>query len=65
MFEPLTYLQAKFAYRVWFAINIVLLAAAMILLLRPHYSGLSSPTAWFLAALALIYPPVAYNSLWA
>jgi len=56
--EPLTKLSLERAYWLWTMLNVICLAVAMFLLLRPSVSGLSTPTAWSLAALGLLYLPV-------
>ncbi len=56
--EPLTKLPLERAYWLWTMLNVICLAVAMFLLLRPSVSGLSPPTAWSLAALGLLYSPV-------
>ena len=55
-FEPLTLLSLPQAFWLWTALNFAALVAALILLLRG--SGLGIWTAWTLAALSLLYPPV-------
>jgi Glycosyltransferase family 87 len=57
LFEPLTRFQPAIAFLIWQAINVFALALALILLLGPG-SGVSGPTAWTLAAIAIAYPAV-------
>ena len=58
-FEPLTLLSRFAAYKLWFFINIFALAISLILLLRD--STLAESDKWTLAALMILYPPIACN----
>jgi len=55
-FEPLTLLPLKQAFWIWEGLNLVALAASLVLLLKG--SGLSVWPALTIVALALLYPPV-------
>jgi Glycosyltransferase family 87 len=55
-FEPLTLLPLRQAFWLWTALNLAALVASLVLLLRG--SGLGVWTAFALAALAFLYPPV-------
>jgi hypothetical protein len=58
-FEPLTLLARFTAYKLWFFVNLVAFAITLILLLRD--SALKETEKWILAALIVLYPPVACN----
>jgi hypothetical protein len=58
-FEPLTFLTPFTAYWIWFAINVVSLAAAPGLLL--HRANVHGAFSWVVAGLMVLYPPVAQN----
>ena len=64
-FEPLSFLAPGKALALWLILNAAALTAALILLLQPKYSGLSSSTAWTVAALALLYQPTVENFAYA
>jgi Glycosyltransferase family 87 len=58
-FEPLTLLAPFTAYKLWFAVNLGAFAITLILLLRD--SALEEIDKWILAALIVLYPPIACN----
>lgn len=58
LFEPLTRLPLRDAYLLWQSLNLACMLAAILLLLGFH-SGLRLSTAFTLAALFVLYPPVA------
>jgi hypothetical protein len=58
-FEPLTLLSRFTAYKLWFFINVLALAITLIVLL--HNSALGTTDKWILAALIVLYPPIACN----
>jgi Glycosyltransferase family 87 len=64
LFEPLTRFPPAAAFWVWTAINLVILAVAIYMLLvrRP---GLDASTGWLLGALILAFYPVGWNFFWA
>ncbi len=66
-FEPLTLLPPRIAHALWQSFNLILLAASLWMLLGTPSSiaGLMSTERWSIAALALIYPPVAQNLMFA
>ena len=66
-FEPLTLLSPRMAHVLWQSINLVLLAVSiwMLLSMPSGIAGLTSPERWSVAALALLYPPVAQNLMFA
>jgi hypothetical protein len=57
IFDPLSRLSLRTAYRIWQLVNLVCLSAAILLLIGPS-SGLTSRTGFILAALTVLYPPV-------
>jgi hypothetical protein len=63
--EPLTKLPVERAYWLWTGLNIIALALALFMLLRPSVSGLDPPTIWGLVALALLYAPVSVEFVYA
>ncbi len=58
-FEPLTLLARFTAYKLWFFVNVMAFAITLILLLRD--SALEETDKWILAALIVLYPPIACN----
>lgn len=58
-FEPFTFLEPATAYWAWAAFNLICLAAAVCLLI--HELGPSGAEGWTVAALMLLYPPIAIN----
>jgi Glycosyltransferase family 87 len=58
-FEPLTLFARFTAYKLWFLINVLALTIALIALLRD--SALEQTDKWILAALIVLYPPIACN----
>lgn len=66
-FEPLTLLSPRIAHAFWQSLNLVLLALSIWMLLSTPSSaaGLTSAERWSIAALALLYPPVAQNLMFA
>jgi hypothetical protein len=63
--EPLTKLPVERAYWIWTGLNIIALALALFMLLRPSVSGLSPPMISALVALALLYSPVSVEFAYA
>jgi hypothetical protein len=61
VFMPFSRLSPETAHSVWIALNFVALIAAMIILIRPKYSGLDLRMAVVIAAIALLYAPVTEN----
>ena len=59
LFEPLTYLQPIVAYWLWITLNLLALAAILIILLR-HEPSFTNWTKLSLGSLALLYYPI-YN----
>ena len=58
-FEPLTLLARFTAYKLWFFVNLSAFAITLILLLR--HCALEATDKWILAALIVLYPPIACN----
>jgi hypothetical protein len=58
-FEPLTLFARFTAYKLWFLTNVLALAIALIVLLRDSALGITDK--WILAALIVLYPPIACN----
>ena len=58
-FELFTLLEPPGAYRAWAAFNLLCLGAALVILIREI--GPSGAPGWTLAALMLLYPPIAIN----
>jgi hypothetical protein len=58
-FESLTFLPRFAAYKLWFFVNLVAFAITLVLLLRD--SALEETDKWILAALIVLYPPIATN----
>ena len=58
-FEPLTLLARFTAYKLWFFVNLVAFVITLILLL--NNSALKETDKWILAALIVLYPPIACN----
>lgn len=63
LFEPLTLLSPRSAYRVWTGLNVAALAAALLLLLGGD-SGLDLRLKLALAALAILYYPIRIHFNW-
>jgi hypothetical protein len=61
VFMPFSRLSPETAHSVWIALNFVALIAALIILIRPKYSGLDLRMALVVAAIALLYAPVTEN----
>jgi hypothetical protein len=57
--EPLTLLTRFTAYKLWFFVNLAAFAITLILLLR--HCALEATYKWILAALIVLYPPIACN----
>ncbi len=51
----------KEAFWIWTSLNIVGLAVTLFLLLRPSRTGLSPPMGLTIAAMTILYDPVAMN----
>jgi Glycosyltransferase family 87 len=62
-FEPLTWFSPRTGFWVWTGINAFCFLAALVLLLR-WTPGLEGETAWIVAALALLFPPVVDHLVW-
>jgi hypothetical protein len=60
LFEPFTWFSLHTAYWMWIALNLLALTVSLGLLLGPR-SGLNYQSAWILAALAILYTPVAIH----
>ncbi len=60
-FIPFSLMQPATAFWVWLIVNGAAFIVALILMLRPKYSGLSIQTAYAICALALLYAPVTDN----
>jgi Glycosyltransferase family 87 len=58
-FEPLTMLARFTAYKLWFFVNLAAFAITLILLLRQ--CAMEATDKWILAALIVLYPPIACN----
>ena len=58
-FEPFTLLKPRDAYRAWAAFNLLCLGAALLILIREI--GPPGASGWSVAALMLLYPPIAIN----
>jgi hypothetical protein len=58
-FEPLTLLARFTAYKLWFFVNLAAFTITLILLLR--HCALEATDKWILAALLVLYPPIACN----
>jgi hypothetical protein len=56
--EPLSLMTPHHAYWAWQAVNFAALLLSIFLLLRPAYSGLSTPMALALAGFAILFPAV-------
>lgn len=63
-FEPLTLLNPKAAYWIWFLINLAALVGILLMLLGPR-SGLGIRAALALVAFALLYGPLCMHFLYA
>jgi Glycosyltransferase family 87 len=61
LFMPFSRLAPETAHSIWIALNFVALIAALIILIRPKYSGLDLRMAILIAAIALLYAPVTEN----
>jgi hypothetical protein len=59
--EPLTKLPMKEAFWIWTSLNVVALAVTFFLLLRPSTTGLRPAMGLTIAAMTLLYDPVAMN----
>jgi alpha-1,2-mannosyltransferase len=62
-FMPISLATPPAAHTIWIALNGAAMVAALILLIRPKYSGLDTRMAFAIAALALLYAPVTENFL--
>jgi hypothetical protein len=60
-FEPLTKLPMKEAFWIWTSLNVVALTVTLFMLLRPSTTGLSPPMGLTIAAMTILYDPVAMN----
>ncbi len=60
-FEPLTKLPMKEAFWIWTSLNAVALAVTLFMLLRPSTTGLSPPMGLTIAAMTILYDPLAIN----
>ncbi len=63
LFMPFSLVAPATAHTIWIALNGIAMAGALILLIRPKYSGLDLRMALAIAALALLYAPVTENFL--
>jgi hypothetical protein len=63
LFEPFTLLSPRAAYWTWTALSAGAFVAALIMLLW-RADEMRRPILWALAALAVIYPPLAFNFIW-
>ena len=61
VFEPLTRLPMKEAFWIWTSLNVVALAVTLFMLLRLSTTGLSPSMGLTIAAMTLLYDPVAMN----
>jgi len=61
VFEPLTKLPMKEAFWIWTSLNVVALAVTLFMLLRLSTTGLSPSMGLTIAAMTLLYDPVAMN----
>ncbi len=62
-FEPLTLLSPRAGFWAWTAINALSFIAALVLLLR-WTPGLHGELAWIVAAIVVLFPPVADHLVW-
>ena len=60
-FEPLAKLPIDEAFWIWTSLNVVVLTVALFMLLRPSTTGLSPPMGLTIAAMAILFDPVAMN----
>ena len=60
-FMPFSLMRAAVSHTIWMILNGAALVAALILLIRPKYSGLSIRMAVAIGALALLYAPITDN----
>jgi hypothetical protein len=60
-FEPLTKLPMNEAFWIWTSLNLVALTVTLFMLLRPSTTGLSPPMGLTIAAMTILYDPVAMN----
>lgn len=65
LFVPFSLATPPVAHTIWLALNFAALVAALILLIRPKYSGLDVRTALAITPLAIIYGPVTENFVFA
>src|SRR3989442_14988235 len=63
VFMPFSLAAPATAHTIWIALNGAALVAALLLLIRPKYSGLETRMALGVVALALLYAPVTENFL--
>jgi hypothetical protein len=63
LFMPFSLAPPATAHSLWIALNGAALIAALLLLIRPKYSGIDSRIALAIAAMALLYAPVTENFL--
>jgi glycosyl transferase family 87 len=63
LFMPFSLATPATAHAIWISLNGVAMVAALLLLIRPKYSGLDTRIAFAIAALALLYAPVTENFL--
>ena len=61
VFEPLTRLPMKEAFWIWTSLNVVALAVTLFMLLRLSTMGLSPSMGLTIAAMTILYDPVAMN----
>ena len=59
--QPLTKLPMKGAFWIWTSLNVVALTVTLFMLLRPSTTGLSPPMGLTIAAMTILYDPVAMN----
>lgn len=60
-FEPLTTLPMKEAFWIWTSLNAAALVVTLFMLLRPSAPSLSPPMGLTIAAMTILYDPVAMN----
>lgn len=62
-FEPITWFSPRTGFWVWTGLNALCFLAGLVLLLR-WTPGLEGESAWIVAALALLFPPVVEHLIW-
>ncbi|MGC1343948.1 MAG: glycosyltransferase 87 family protein, partial [Candidatus Binataceae bacterium] len=60
-FTPFSLMRAAVSHTIWMILNAAALVAALIVLIRPKYSGLSIRMAVAIGAIALLYSPITDN----